>query len=161
MRKKNRAVENKEDILKIIDKCDCCRLGFCYEDKPYVVPMNFGYTYENEKLTLYFHGDHEGKKMDLIRLNPNVCFEMDCSHEIVHNEIACLYTMKYESVIGEGKMSILTDDKEKSEALKHVMRKYAPDRTFEFESKHTKIITGLKLEVETFMGKHSTKGGPL
>lgn len=159
MRKKDRVVENKEDILKIIDKCDCCRLGFCYEDKPYIIPMNFGYTYENEKLTLYFHCAHEGKKLDLIRLNPNVCFEMDCCHEIVHHEIACRYTMKYESVIGEGKITILTDAKDKAQALSHVMRKYAPDRTFEFENKHTNIVTGLKLEVENFTGKQSTKGG--
>lgn len=86
---------------------------------------------------------------------------MDCSHEVVHHEIACRYTMKYESVIGEGKIILLSSEEDKKEVLKQVMKKYAPDRGFEFERKHTQIITAFKLEVETFTGKHSTKGGSL
>lgn len=70
MRKKDRMIENKADIIKIIEKCECCRIAFCHDHKPYIVPMNFGYTYKNEKLILYFHCGHEGKKLEMIRLNP-------------------------------------------------------------------------------------------
>ena len=159
MRKKDREVTDKQELLRIIEKCDSCRIGLCYENVPYIVPMNFGYTYEEDQLTLYFHCALEGKKLDIIRQNNTVCFEMDCSHELVHNDIPCRYTMKYESIIGRGKMYILTEEKEKIQALQQVMKKYAPDRTFEFEAKHARIILGLKLVVEEFTGKHSTKGG--
>jgi len=33
---------------------------------PYIVPMNYGYVYENEKLTLFFHGAKEGKKIGIL-----------------------------------------------------------------------------------------------
>ncbi len=161
MRKKDREITNKEELLGIIEKCDYCRVGFCYNDMPYIVPMNYGYTYENDKLTLYFHSGLSGKKLEMIKLNNNVCFQMDCSCELVHNDIPCRYTMKFESIIGQGKIYILTEEQEKIEALQHVMKKYAPDKVFDFETKHARIILGLKLVVEEFTGKRSTKGGTI
>lgn len=159
VRRKDREVTNKEDILKIIDKCDSCSLGLCDGNRPYIIPMNYGYTYENHQLVLYFHSGMQGKKLELIKQNNNVCFSMDCSHELVHNEIACRYTMKYESVIGHGKIYVVTEEEEKAQGMQIVMKKYAPDRSFTFEKKHTNIITVLKLVVEEFTGKQSTKGG--
>jgi len=159
MKKKDREITDKEELLKIIDKCDSCRIGFCYDNVPYIVPMNYGYTYENDKLILYFHSGLEGKKLDMIKLNNNVCFQMDCSHELVHDNIPCRYTMKFESIIGQGKIYTLTEKKEKIQALQHVMKKYAPNKVFDFEEKHVRIILGLKLVVEEFRGKRSTKGG--
>ena len=159
MRKKDREIINKEDFIRILDRCDSCRIGFCYENIPYIVPMNYGYTYENNQLILYFHSGLTGKKLDMITLNNNVCFQMDCSHELVHSGIPCRYTMKFESIIGQGKIYILTEEEEKIKALQHVMKKYAPDKVFDFEAKHARIILALKLVVEGFTGKQSTKGG--
>lgn len=159
MRKKDREITNTEDLLNIIEKCDSCRLGFCYNNIPYIVPMNFGYTYENDQLILYFHSGLEGKKLDMIKLNNNVCFQMDCALELVHDSIPCRYTMRFESIMGQGKIFILTEEREKIEALQHVMKHYAPNKTFDFEEKHARIILGLKLVVEEFTGKRSTKGG--
>lgn len=159
MRKKDREITSEEELLSIIERCEYCRLGLSYKDIPYIVPMNYGYTYENGQLILYFHSGLSGKKLEMIKLNNHVCFQMDCSCELVPDEIPCKYTMKFESIIGQGKIYILTEEQEKIAALKHVMRKYAPDKAFDFEKKHAKIILGLKLVVEDFTGKRSTKGG--
>lgn len=159
MRKKDREVTNEEELVGIIDRCEYCRIGLSYKDIPYIIPMNYGYTYENGQLILYFHSGLSGKKLEMIKLNNQVCFQMDCSCELVPADMACKYTMKFESIIGQGKIYILTEEQDKIEALKHVMRKYAPDKTFDFEEKHARIILGLKLVVEEFTGKRSTKGG--
>lgn len=159
MRKIDREVTCTQELLSIIERCETCRIGFSHNNIPYIVPMNYGYTYENDQLILYFHSGLSGKKLEMIKLNNEVCFQMDCSCELVPHEIPCRYTMKFESIIGHGKIYILTEENEKIEALKHVMKKYAPDKNFDFEAKHAKIILGLKLVVEEFTGKRSTKGG--
>ena len=45
---------------------------------PYVIPMNFGYTWDEDGLTLYFHGGVKGKKIDSLGADPRICFELDC-----------------------------------------------------------------------------------
>lgn len=159
MRKKDREITRKEDFLRILEACDSCRVAFCYNNIPYIVPMNYGYTYEEDQLILYFHSGLSGKKLEMIKENSQVCFQMDCSHELIHDEIPCRYTMKFESMVGQGKMFILTEEDEKVEALQHIMRKYAPHKRFEFEAKHARVILGLKLVVEEMTGRRSVKGG--
>ena len=158
MGKKDRVMTQKEDFLRVLDTCDSCRIAFSYKGMPYIVPMNYGYTYEEDQLILYFHSGLTGQKLEMIKANNQVCFQMDCSHKLIHDDIPCRYTMQFESIIGYGKIHILTEEEEKIEALEQVMKKYAPDKRFEFESKHAKIILGLKLVVEEMTGKRSVKG---
>ena len=81
MRRKEREITDNNKIIEIIDKCDCCRLGFKDEESVYIVPLNFGYKKEDEKIILYFHGSNEGKKVNLIKSQSNIGFEMDTKHE--------------------------------------------------------------------------------
>ncbi len=69
MRRTDREVKDTAEIMKIIEKCDVCRLGLSDGNVPYVVPMNYGYEYSDGKLTLYFHGAKEGKKLQIIQNN--------------------------------------------------------------------------------------------
>ncbi len=125
MRRADREVKDKAEVIKIIEKCDVCRIALSDDNVPYVVPMNFGYDYDNGELVLYFHGASEGKKHDIIKKNPRACFEMDCSHRLIEAERAEDYTMEFESVIGDGKIYRITDKDEKIKALKHLMKNYA------------------------------------
>lgn len=156
MRRKDREL-SKEEAIDIIKKCDVCRIGLVDEDKPYVVPMNFGYTYEDEKLCLYFHCASEGRKLDLINKNNKICFEMDCSHKLITADIACNYTMEFESVIGSGVINVITEKDHKLAALNYIMRKYSDDISFSYDEKYVNIITILKLSVDEFTGKRLKK----
>ncbi len=113
MRRKDREVSDKKEIIAIINRCDLCRLALAENNQPYIVPMNFGYSFENEQLIIYFHGAHAGKKLDIIRQNPNACFEMDCSTELIKGKQACDYSMAYESVIGNGVIEFISDKTDK------------------------------------------------
>ena len=134
-----------------------CRLAFSDDNVPYIVPMNFGYEYENGKLTLYFHGAKEGKKLGIIDKNPVASFEMDCSHRLIGADEACNFSMEYESVVGAGGIYICDDKCEKINALKHLMRKYDKDRDFDFPDDALESITVFKLEVSEFSGKRLKK----
>jgi len=157
MRRSDREITDKSEMIEIIEKCDVCRLAFSENDVPYIVPMNYGYEYKNEKLTLFFHGADEGRKHDIIKNNPYVCFEMDCSHKLIEDDEAGNYTMEYESVIGIGAVHYCHDKAEKINALNHLMKQYAKDKAFTFPDDVLDSVTVFKLEVSEFTGKRLKK----
>ena len=83
LRRKDREITDFDEMMKIIAKCDTCRVAMFDETFPYIVPFNFGTDLEDDQLYLYFHGAKIGKKIDLMRKNKNVSFEMDCEHNII------------------------------------------------------------------------------
>ena len=153
MRRSDREITDITEIIKIIEKCDVCRLGLSDNNIPYIVPMNYGFEYDNDKLTLYFHGASEGKKHDIIAKNPVACFEIDCSHKLIEAEQACDYTMEYESVIGSGKIVQCVDKSEKINALKYLMKQYAKNKEFDFPDHVVDSVKVFKLEVSEVTGK--------
>ena len=64
----------------------------------------------NGAFTFYCHSAKEGKKLDVIRKNASVAFEMDCQNALQHGETACTHSYYYASVLGEGKAEILEGD---------------------------------------------------
>ncbi len=156
MRRRDREVTEKSDMIAIIDECDVCRVGMRDEDRMYIVPMNFGYEYKDDELTLYFHGSKDGRKVDAIEKDPNVCFEMDCAHELVTDEIVCKYGYLYKSVFGEGKAEIISDIGEKKKALGLIM-KHLTGKDFEIKDAMATSIAITRLKVSSLTGKARTE----
>ena len=157
MRRKDREITDNKEILNIIDNCDTITIALLDGDKPYLLPMNFGYEFENEKLVFYFHSAKQGKKLDIINENNNVWFSMDCAHELITAEYPCAFTMQYASVIGSGKIHIIKDTEEQIKTLKLIMKKYTNGKEYDFEEKHTKAITAFKIEVSEYTAKRAVK----
>jgi nitroimidazol reductase NimA-like FMN-containing flavoprotein (pyridoxamine 5'-phosphate oxidase superfamily) len=156
MRRSDREVKDHSAILDILNRCDVIRLGINTPDFPYVVPMNFGTETEGESLILWFHCAPEGLKLDNIKKDPRVGFEADCSRSLIPGKNACYYTMEYESVIGCGNISILTDDDSKLRGLKAIMRHYAPEEDFSFTEPALAPVCVLRLDVTQITGKRLT-----
>lgn len=156
MRRKDREISNPEEIIEIIKKCDVCRLAFFDEEYPYIIPLNFGFTHENNEIELYFHGAKAGKKLSLLQSNPKVGFEMDCSLKLITGDDACDYTMEYESVCGNGQVELLSED-QKTKALTYLMQQYSKETTFKFDENHLKAVTVFKLKVNHIVGKSLKK----
>ena len=121
MRRKDREVTELGAIGRIIGDCKVLRLGMVDEGRPYVVPMNFGFDLRDGVLELYCHSAPEGRKVEVLRRKPEVCFEMDCGHRLVEAEAACGYGFAYSSVIGEGTVGFIEDHEEKLRALLRIM----------------------------------------
>ena len=121
MRRKDREVTDLGAIGRIIGDCKVLRLGMVDEGRPYVVPMNFGFDLRDGVLELYCHSAPEGRKVEVLRRKPEVCFEMDCGHRLVEAEAACGYGFAYLSVIGEGTVGFIEDHEEKLRALLRIM----------------------------------------
>ena len=151
MRRNDREVTDIQEIRALIDECKVIRLAMIDGDKPYVVPLNFGYTYENGAFTFYFHGAKEGKKLDVIRKNASVAFEMDCQNALQHGETACTHSYYYASVLGEGKAEILEGD-EKCKGLSALMLHMA-GRNDVFTAEMADKVAVIAIRVDTLTAK--------
>ncbi len=156
MRKKDREIKDNDEILNIIKKCDVCTVAFFDEEYPYIVPLNFGVQLEKGEFILYFHGANAGKKLELIKNSNQVAFEMHCSTKLITGELACDFTMEYESVCGNGTIE-LTGKEEKNVALKALMKQYDTQKEYEFDEKMINAVAVLKLKVNEITGKHLKK----
>lgn len=151
MRRADREITDFEEMIQVMERCDVCRLAFNQEDYPYILPLNFGYKTEGKTVTLYFHGAPEGRKYELLARDNRVSFEMDCAHRLVSDREHGHCTMKYESIIGRGRIEIVSDE-EKLEALTIMTDHYHMEH-FEFNQAAMPRTTAMKLVVEEMTGK--------
>lgn len=157
MRRSNREVTERADILAILDKCEIMRIGLSVDDKPYIVPMNFAYEQIDGRIFIYFHCASEGKKLDIIERNNNVCFEADCSYKTLEGSTACEWSAEFESVIGEGTIAKLTDETQKISALDIFMKRYGYAGKPNYKQTELDAVTILKISVASITGKRRMK----
>ena len=148
MRRQDRAVTDPEKIAAVLDACPVCRLGFCDQGRPYVVPVNFGHAVEDGRHVFYFHGAPEGRKVDLIRQTGWACIEMDEGYQLHRAEAACGYSAAFRSVIGEGPVVILENLEEKRHALALIMAHAAGSGDWEFPEAAARAVCVYKLTAE-------------
>ena len=153
MTRREQQITDINEIIKILDKSKVLHLGLVDGDEPYVVPMNYGYIMEDEKLTIYLHCANRGRKLDVIRKNPKVFFELDCDIVPFEGDVACKYGITYASVMGRGVAQIVEDVEEKKLALSTLM-KTQTGKDFEFEDKMTTIVTVIKINTLEYTAKH-------
>lgn len=152
MTRREREVTDPAEKLAILDKCKVLHLGLTDGEEPYVVPMNYGYLYEDGVLTLYLHGARQGKKIDMIRKNPKVFFEMDCDITPFEGDIACRYGITYASIMGSGMAELVEDVEEKKKAMT-VLMKTQTGKDFEFEDKMVAFVSVIKITAKSFTAK--------
>jgi len=152
MRRQDREVRDNSDIESIISRSDVCRIAFADNNIPYIVTLNFGYT-GGENRCLYFHCAPEGRKIQLIGKNNFVCFEMDTDHVLYKGKKECDWGMKYSSVIGYGKISIIHDHAEKKKGLDSIMSHYSDRSDFIYDEKIMSKTVILRIDIEEMTGK--------
>ena len=150
MRRKEKEITEKSAIEAVIRKALVCRVGLSDNGMPYIVPVCFGYQDD----TIYVHGALEGKKVDILKKNSNVCFEIDIDPEIVKGKTACEWSIKYQSVIGFGKASFVDDPDQKQKALNVIMYQYS-DGSFQFPESTIHKTAVIKIEITSMTGKQS------
>ena len=148
---KSRALTYKPEIEDIINKCDTCHVSMVDKDNmPYVLPMNFGYREE----VIYLHSAPQGKKIDIIKNNPNVCIAFSADHHLrwQHEKVACSYSMKYRSVLAQGKIEFITDIDKKIEALNIIMGNYT-DKKFSYNDPAVREVSVYKVKADIMEGR--------
>ena len=149
MRRKEKEITEREVLDEVLHMAPICRLAMSDNDQPYVIPLNFGY----EDNALYFHCAREGKKLDILRKNNRVCFELDVDHELVKGESGCEWGMKGRSVVGIGKAFLINDTVGKQRAFDIIMKHYGAPAPFSYKERGLEKALVIKVEIESMTGK--------
>lgn len=147
MRRQDRKITEPAVICAVLDKCRTLHLGLVEDGRAYIVPLNYGWTEENGRYTLYAHSAAEGRKIDLIRGGADVGFEMETSIEYFDADTACGWGNRYESIIGEGRATLLSTPEEKRQALTAIMAHYSARRDYTFEDAMVDLVQVIKIDV--------------
>ena len=153
MTKRELQITDEAEILNILNTAKVLHLGLAVDNEPYVVPMNYGYTMEEGKLVLYLHSAQKGKKLDMMRANPKVFFEMDCDWIPFEGEKPCQYGLGYSSIMGCGTARIVEDVEEKMKAMTALM-KTQTGKDFTFNDRLVSIVAVIRIDVQEYTAKH-------
>lgn len=155
MRRSEKEIKELKAIEAVIKEAEVCHLGLAVDNIPYIVPVFFGYENHN----IYIHCAGEGRKMDMIRQNSTVCFEMTVDVKVINQDNPpCQWSSTYRSVIGAGRAEILNDCQKKKQALDVIMKHYSSLPYFEYSEKSIENVSIVKIEITEMSGKSSNSG---
>lgn len=160
MRKGKKEIKDKAVIIDVLSRCPVGRLGTIGADGwPMVKPLNFVY-FDGR---IYFHTAKEGEKIDDIRRDNRVCFEVDLPLAYVKgDENPCRAEYLYRSVIIKGKAAMVESPEERIAALSALMKKFQPEGGYgDFQEGKLGFTGVVRIEIEEMTGKEDLGKGAL
>ncbi|MEE8319082.1 MAG: pyridoxamine 5'-phosphate oxidase family protein, partial [bacterium] len=150
MRRHEKQIRSRPEMEEIISRSTVCRLAMTDGDRPYLVPLCFGYR----NGSLFFHSALQGRKVDILKRNPNVCFAFDIDQEVTAAERVCGWSMRYRSVVGFGKARIVEEEDDKRKALEIIMENYSAGE-HSFDDSEVSSVLIIRVDIEEMTGKKS------
>jgi len=125
---------------------------------PQIIPMNFVFLND----AVYMHSHVRGEKLDNIKRNNKVGFEVDRELEFLPSYFedpknASLADTLYISIVIKGIASLVTDREEKTLALNGLMKKYQPEGMYDPIQSNMRVLDGvavIKIVPEVLHGKY-------
>lgn len=149
MRRKDRQINDSQLIEEILETALICRIGMIAGNRPYIVPMNFAYHDQ----CLYLHSAREGRKIEILKKNQQICFEIEQQTELVKSDDPCKWSMRYLSVIGFGRAFLIDDLLAKKASLDIIMQKYSSRQSFDYPDNALNKVLIIKIEIDEMTGK--------
>lgn len=152
-------IKSKEKIIEFLSSQQTGRISSIDENGyPQIIPMNFVFIND----IVYMHSHIKGEKLENIKRNQKVGFEVDKSLEFLPSYFsdptdASLADTLYISVIIKGNASIISDKEEKTIALNGLMKKYQPEGGYEPIKPEMDVldeVVVIKILPESLRGKY-------
>jgi nitroimidazol reductase NimA-like FMN-containing flavoprotein (pyridoxamine 5'-phosphate oxidase superfamily) len=142
MRRRDRCIGETEAVIAILRRERVCRIALAVHDEPYLVTMSYGLSEtpsglsegpderdearpdSGPRIALYLHSAAEGRKLRMAAANPRVCFSVEGEQYVEEHPDACDWTVRYESVVGYGRLSVVADEAERIRGLQLIMRQH-------------------------------------
>ena len=148
MRRKDREITDKAAVDNIIAKGQYLSFALATQNVPYVIPVSYGY----DGAAFYIHCAKQGKKLDIIRENALVAWNIVAFASYEEEAAKSHYTMRYGSVCGNGIAEIVQDTAEKAKALKLIVAHYSPTK-LEPTQAQIDSVEIIKINVTEIYGK--------
>lgn len=153
MRRQDKEIKDPVLLREILGRAPVVRVAMCDGDRPYLVPLSFVLDGE----ALWIHSAAHGHKLEVLRRNPRVCFEVDEGVEAVPHREACSVGMRFRSVVGSGRATFVDAEEEKVRVLQAFARKYAPKADARLPAHEVEKTVVIRLSIERLTGKRSGK----
>ncbi len=152
MRRKDKEITDKEIVESILNESEICRLGLVENGEAYIVPVNFAHS----NGTLYIHSAMQGRKIELLKSNNKVAFEMESHASIKTGPLPCNWTTRYRSAMGRGTVEIETNPEQKKLGLDLIMKKYGwGNEELNYDAPLLARVCILKVKIENLTAKQS------
>jgi nitroimidazol reductase NimA-like FMN-containing flavoprotein (pyridoxamine 5'-phosphate oxidase superfamily) len=150
MRRREKEITDRAELRRILRDARVCRLALADGDRPYLVPLTFALDGDD----VILHSARGGRKIDVLRRNPSVCFEVEEGVELAPAGTACGFSMRFRTVIGFGDVEFVEGRTERARLLALFGPRYgAPDGPLpEAEVERTYV---LRIRVRELTGKRS------
>jgi nitroimidazol reductase NimA-like FMN-containing flavoprotein (pyridoxamine 5'-phosphate oxidase superfamily) len=151
MRRKELEITDREELRAILERARVCRVALCDGDRPYLVPLSFALDGDD----LVLHSARQGRKLEILRRNPAVCFEVEEGVSLAHAPTACDFNWRFRTVIGHGQATFVEDLPERGRLLGLFVPRYGapPGALPAHEVAATCVI---KVRVDQLTGKRSS-----
>ena len=148
MRRKDREITDRKEIDEIIRSEKLMHLAMSENNVPFLVPLFYAY----DGNALYFHSAKVGTKIEILKRNSSVCFEISVDHDIINSDVACDFEAKHRTVIGTGKASFVENDSEKKKILDMIVGRFT-DKRHEYPQANFSVTTVVRIDIDSVKGK--------
>ena len=148
MRRKDREITDRTEIDAIIRSDKLMRIALVDGDRPFLVPVFYAY----DGAVLYFHSAQSGTKMDILKFNNNICFEISIDNGFIESDEACDFEARHRTVIGSGKAVFVEDETEKIKVLDLIVAHFSPKK-FAYPKANLDRTAVIRIDIEAIKGK--------
>ena len=152
VRRDDKEIKDPGAMREILRKGLVCHIAMVDDGYPYMVAMNYGFRDD----VIFLHAALEGRKVEILRKNPDVCFMVYTGNRLTTGPDACGdWTMKYRSVTGFGKATLIEQDEDKIPAMHIIMDQYTTKGPFAFSPERVAQTMVIRIDIEEMTGKIS------
>lgn len=148
MRRKDREITGRSEIDAIIRSSNLMHIALVDGDMPFLVPVFFAFNGS----VLYFHSALAGTKIEILKRNHNICFEISLDQGFIESDEACDFEARHRTVIGFGKAVFVEDEAEKIKALDLIVAHFSQKR-FEYPKTNLDRTAVIRIDIESIKGK--------
>jgi nitroimidazol reductase NimA-like FMN-containing flavoprotein (pyridoxamine 5'-phosphate oxidase superfamily) len=150
MRRTDKEITDPGELRRILEGARVCRVAMVDGGKPYLVPLSFALDGDD----LVLHSATSGRKLDVLRRSPAVCFEVEEGVETLVHPLPCEISQRFRTVIGFGDAEIVEDAAERVRLLGLFGPRYgAPDAPMSGQRIRSAVV--IRVRVRVLTGKRS------
>lgn len=148
MRRKDREITDLTEIYAIIRSANLMRIALVDGALPFLVPVFYAF----DGSALFFHSAQEGTKIDILKRNNNVCFEISIDQGFIESDEPCDFEAKHRTVIGIGKAVFVEDEAKKIKALDLIVAHFS-EKKFEYPKSNLAHTAVIRIDIDSVKGK--------
>jgi nitroimidazol reductase NimA-like FMN-containing flavoprotein (pyridoxamine 5'-phosphate oxidase superfamily) len=151
MEKTKQEINDEQIMKKILGGAGLCRISMMDGDRPYTLPLTYGY----KDKCIYINSAPGGKKIELLSRNPEVQFEIECTEGSLQDKSKAKEPGSCQSLVGHGRVEIISDTPGKKSGMEVIMSQHGASGLDDLNPRDMDYLVILKLNIDSLQRKPS------